>query len=113
IDFLEFRPSEIAAGVAIYVVGKTQMCALFQHVQKERILKCVELRILLKCVELVNELSGCTKNIKNGSGTGPHSPIGVLEAACLSYNKSDDSGIESKTTKRRRLDIRTPFHLEL
>ncbi|GJU88686.1 cyclin, C-terminal domain-containing protein, partial [Tanacetum coccineum] len=104
IDFLEFRPSEIAAGVAIYVVGKTQMCALFQHVQKERI---------LKCVELVNELSGCTKNIKNGSGTGPHSPIGVLEAACLSYNKSDDSGIESKTTKRRRLDIRTPFHLEL
>ncbi|PWA85871.1 Cyclin, C-terminal domain-containing protein [Artemisia annua] len=104
IDFLEFRPSEIAAGVAISLVGQTQMCALYQHVQKERI---------LKCVELVNEFSGCTKNIKSNSGTGPHSPIGVLEAACLSYNKSDDSGIESKTTKRRRLDLRTPFHLEL
>nr|GFC85531.1 cyclin, C-terminal domain-containing protein [Tanacetum cinerariifolium] len=68
---------------------------------------------ILKCVELVNELSGGAKNIKNGTSTGPHSPIGVLEAACLSYNKSDDSGIESNTTKRRRLDIRTPFHLEL
>lgn len=42
IDFLEFRPSEIAAGVAIYVVGQTQMCALFQHVQKVMIIKCLD-----------------------------------------------------------------------
>lgn len=104
IDFLEFKPSEIAAAVAISVVGQTQMSALFQHVQKERI---------VKCVELVNELNGsCTKSIK--SGTVPRSPIGVLEAACLSYNKSDDSGIESTTTsKRRRLNNRTPSNLEL
>ncbi|KAL7596281.1 hypothetical protein Lser_V15G31012 [Lactuca serriola] len=104
IDFLEFKPSEIAAGVAVAVVGQTQISALFQHVQKERI---------LKCVELVNELSGgCTKSRK--SGTVPRSPIGVLEASsCLSYNKSDDSGIESTTSKRRKLNDRTPSHLEL
>ncbi|KAI3672549.1 hypothetical protein L6452_38639 [Arctium lappa] len=101
IDFLEFRPSEIAAGVAIYVVGQTQISTLLKHVQKER---------ALKCVELVNELSGgCTKSIK--SGTLPQSPIGVLEAASLSYNKSDDS--ISSTSKRRRLNNRTPSHLEL
>ena len=57
-----------------------------------------------------NEFSSCTKNLKSGSGTGPHSPIGVLEATCFSYNKRDD---ESKTTKRRKLDNITPFHLEL
>ncbi|KAJ0751576.1 putative cyclin domain-containing protein [Helianthus annuus] len=34
IDFLEFRPSEIAAGVAISLVGQTKMSSLFQHVQK-------------------------------------------------------------------------------
>ncbi|KAL8215544.1 hypothetical protein R6Q57_022381 [Mikania cordata] len=104
IDFLEFKPSEIAAGVAISLVGQTKMSALFQHVQKERI---------LRCVELVNELSsGCTKSIK--SGTVPRSPIGVLEAACLSYNNnSDDSGVGSSTSKRRRLNNSTPCHLEL
>ncbi|KAI3820242.1 hypothetical protein L1987_07786 [Smallanthus sonchifolius] len=102
IDFLEFRPSEIAAGVAISLVGQTKMCALFQHVQKERI---------LRCVDLVNEFSVCIKRIT--SGTAPQSPIGVLEAACLSCNNSDDSGVGSTTNKKRRLDNRTPSHLEL
>ncbi|KAF5784619.1 putative Cyclin-like superfamily [Helianthus annuus] len=104
IDFLEFRPSEIAAGVAIYVVGQSQMAALFKHVPKEKI---------LKCVELVNELSsGCTKMIMK-SGAVPLSPIGVLEAACLSYNQSEDSEVGSSTSKRRRLNNTTPFGLEL
>ncbi|KVH99679.1 cyclin-D4-1-like [Cynara cardunculus var. scolymus] len=99
IDFLEFRPSEIAAGVAISVVGQPQISALLKHVQKERV---------LKCVEMVNVLNGgCTKSIK--SGTLPQSPIGVLEAASLSYNKSDDS----TTSKRRRLNNRTPSQLVL
>ncbi|KAI7754523.1 hypothetical protein M8C21_028893 [Ambrosia artemisiifolia] len=103
IDFLEFRPSEIAAGVTISVVGQSQIAALLKHVQKDRI---------LKCVELVNELSsGCTKSIN--SGTVPQSPIGVLEAACLSCNQSEDSVVESSTNKRRRLNNRTLSHLEL
>nr|XP_043607729.1 cyclin-D4-1-like [Erigeron canadensis] len=94
IDFLEFRASEIAAGVAISVVGPTEMSVLFHFVQKER---------TLKCVELVNELSGGrTKSIK--SGTVPRSPVGVLEASCFSYNKSEDSGVESTASKRRRLN---------
>ncbi|KAK9080837.1 hypothetical protein SSX86_000595 [Deinandra increscens subsp. villosa] len=104
IDFLEFRPSEIAAGVAISLVGQTKWSALFQHVQKERI---------LKCVELVDEMSSvCTMSIT--SGTVPQSPIGVLEAAFLSYNNSsDDSGVGSTACKRRRLNNRTPSYLEL
>ncbi|KAI3758313.1 hypothetical protein L6452_05872 [Arctium lappa] len=99
IQFLEFRPSEIAAAVATYVVGSTQISSL---VQKDRVLKCVE---LLK--------GGCTMSLM--SGTMPKSPIGVLEAACFSYKTDDsDSAVGScvNSAKRRRLNI-TPFDLEI
>lgn len=63
-------------------------------------------------MELVNELSsGCIKSIK--SCIVPHSPIGVLEAACLSYNQSEESRAGLITSKRRRLNSRTLFHPEL
>ncbi|KAI3806694.1 hypothetical protein L1987_22608 [Smallanthus sonchifolius] len=95
IDFLEFQPSEIAAAVAISVVGievdKTPISALCEHLKKERVLKCLEVVI-----------KGCTMSF--GSGTiisFPESPIGVLEAASLSH-KTDDS---PTCAKRRRLNI--------
>ncbi|MFS7976464.1 putative cyclin domain-containing protein [Helianthus anomalus] len=46
IDFLEFRPSEIAAGVAISLVGQTKMFSLFQHVHKVMIIYCLVLLFL-------------------------------------------------------------------
>ncbi|MFS7953237.1 putative cyclin domain-containing protein [Helianthus anomalus] len=90
VDFLEFQPSEIAAAVAMSVVGieveKTQDSALFKHAKKERV---------LKCMEVVSK--GCTMSIGSGTLTSwPESPISVLEAAILSH-KSDSCG------KRRRL----------
>lgn len=121
IEFLEFRPSEIAAAVAMSVVGETQtvfdtekaISALIQHVHKERV---------LKCMEMVNELSmlslkgiGATRV----SSWVPQSPIGVLEAACLSYKTDDSTTVGScpnsahntpTTNKRRKLN--TPFELE-
>lgn len=120
IDFLEFRPSEIAAAVAMSVVGETQsvfdtekaMSSLIQHVKKERV---------LKCVEMINELSllsGSLKGLGATVSSVPQSPIGVLDAACLSY-KTDDSAVGScpssahntpTTNKRRKLN--TPFELE-
>ncbi|KAK9067808.1 hypothetical protein SSX86_011919 [Deinandra increscens subsp. villosa] len=94
IDFLEFQPSEIAAAVAISVVGieveKTQISALFEHLKKERVLKCVE--VVIKC---------CTMSFRSGTVTQlPESPNGVLEAAILSH-KNDDSPTYAK---RRRLN---------
>ncbi|KAM0042577.1 putative cyclin domain-containing protein [Helianthus debilis subsp. tardiflorus] len=87
IEFLKFQSSEIAAAVAICVVGieveKIQTITLFEHLNKERVLKCVEVVIM-----------------SFGSGTLPESPIGVLEAAILS-NKNDDS---PTCAKRRRLN---------
>ncbi|KAI4314406.1 hypothetical protein L6164_027319 [Bauhinia variegata] len=94
VDFLEFRPSEIAAAVAISVSGEMQAFKIekgiscFMIVEKERV---------LKCLELVRGLSeGCVSS-KVGSNTMPlvpQSPLGVLDTACLSY-KSDELTVGS------------------
>ncbi|XWS21430.1 hypothetical protein CRYUN_Cryun30bG0054200 [Craigia yunnanensis] len=114
IDFLEFKPSEIAAAVAISVAVETRtvdtekaISVLIQHVQKERV---------MKCVELVHDLSLVGGSVKEGNApvpSVPHSPIGVLDAACLSY-KSDDTTVgscansshthSSPNIKRRKLN---------
>lgn len=109
-DLLEFKPSEIAAAVAISISVTEEehsvkaLSFLSDHVEKER---------LIKCVELINELKG---TIGSASTSVPHSPIGVLDASsCLSY-KSDDtdtstpsascanSAQNSPASKRRRLN---------
>ncbi|GJW64810.1 cyclin, C-terminal domain-containing protein [Tanacetum coccineum] len=107
IEFLQFRPSEIAAAVAIHVVGSTQYSTLDHHVQKERV---------FKCIELLKELNGdYARSLMSGTLTSmPKSPIGVLEAACLSF-KTDDATVESclnSANKRRRLN-NTTFDLEI
>ncbi|MBA0566050.1 hypothetical protein Golob_010900, partial [Gossypium lobatum] len=118
IDFLEFKPSEIAAAVAIYVAVETTtvdtekaMSVLTQHVKKERV---------MKCVEVINDMSLVGGSIKVGNNATvpsvPQSPIGVLDAACFSY-KSDDTTVgsfansssqthtsPSRSTKRRKLN---------
>lgn len=104
--FLEFRPSEIAAAVAIHLVGSTQLSVLDQHVEKERVLKCLELLKGLK--------GDCTRSLMSGTlKSMPKSPIGVLEAACFS-KKTDDSTVGScpNSAKRRRLN-NTPFNLKI
>ncbi|KAG5031200.1 hypothetical protein JHK85_015182 [Glycine max] len=112
IDFLEFKPSEIAAAVAMYVMGETQtvdtgkaISVLIQHVEKER---------LLKCVQMIQELSCNSGSAKDSSASVtclPQSPIGVLDALCFNY-KSDDtnasscvnSSHNSPVAKRRKLN---------
>lgn len=71
----------------------------------------------MKCMELINELSSFGEFIKAPSSTTapsvPQSPIGVLDAACLSY-KTDgtaaaavgscaNSSHSTPVPKRRRL----------
>ncbi|MED6171646.1 hypothetical protein PIB30_042601 [Stylosanthes scabra] len=111
IEFLEFRPSEIAAAVAIAIVRETKtvriekaISVLNHLVEKERV---------LKCVKLIQELSGFTKDKTSASVSAPcipQSPIGVLDGVCLSY-KSDDINANSSShitspdaNKRRKLN---------
>ncbi|KAF7817009.1 cyclin-D4-1-like [Senna tora] len=117
VDFLEFKPSEIAAAVAIFVVGETQtvniekaisVLSLIQHVDK------VKLERVVECLKMMSEMSS------NRSPYVPQSPIGVLEAACLSY-KSDESksnggscansSHEGNDAKRRKLNNKNGVEL--
>ncbi|CAL9770968.1 unnamed protein product, partial [Musa acuminata subsp. burmannicoides] len=94
VDFLEFRPSEIAAAVALSALKEIQFLEIDKalaccciHVNKERV---------LRCHEVIQEMA----LMKNGTYAStsvsavPKSPIGVLDAACLSY-KSDDTAVGS------------------
>ncbi|GAB2216868.1 hypothetical protein Droror1_Dr00000015 [Drosera rotundifolia] len=114
IDFLEFKPSEIAAAVVVSVTGEGRtvdyekaISCLSTYVEKERLIMCFE---LIHDHTLVN---GSLKVPSSSSLSVPQSPIGVLDASCLSY-KSDDTPSRSVTnsvhnsptaSKRRRLNV--------
>ncbi|KAK8517405.1 hypothetical protein V6N13_127585 [Hibiscus sabdariffa] len=116
IDFLEFRPSEIAAAVAISGSGDMQTVAIdkaissFTSVQKGRVLKCVE---LMKEMSFINGAAAvATQHSSASSSTVPQSPIGVLDAAASLSYKSDEitvgsyanSSHSSPGIKRRKHD---------
>ncbi|KAE8704068.1 Cyclin-D4-1 [Hibiscus syriacus] len=83
IDFLKFRPSEIAAAVAISVLGEMQTEAIdkaissFTFVQKGRVLKCVE---MMKDLSFINGAVAVETlhSSAAASSTVPQSPIGVM-----------------------------------
>ncbi|KAK1392000.1 Cyclin N-terminal domain-containing protein [Heracleum sosnowskyi] len=114
-DFLEFRPSEVSAAVAICVTGETQEPDIdkamsgVMHFEKVRLSKCFE---MIKGLTLIAESTDVANGPAAVARAGPSSPSGVLDAACLSY-KSDErtvvsgpssSQAASQDPKRRRLD---------
>ncbi|CAM8974632.1 unnamed protein product [Rhodiola kirilowii] len=111
IDYLEFRPSVVAAAVAIAVAGKNQTLD-----DTERAINLFGLNAskekVVKCVEMLHDLVLMVSVGYRGSSSSVHSPIGVLDAARLSY-KSDtathfDSCASSSTNtpdnKRRKVN---------
>lgn len=107
VDFLLFRPSEVAAAVAISLLGESEMVNLeedtfyCEHVEKER---------LWRCFEVIQKFVWPLKNASPSVSTVPMSPIGVLDAACLSYKSDDatggphvDSCPSSPAIKRRKI----------
>ncbi|KAK9109091.1 hypothetical protein Sjap_017151 [Stephania japonica] len=126
IDYLKFRPSEVAAAVAISVVGETQILDFdkttshfIKRVGKERVMKCIE---MIQELSFIGGSSGGAKVISNGGSVPfvPQSPIGVLDAACFSY-KSDEltvgscanSSHSSPDVKRRKLNHQQPSEVDL
>ncbi|XAR73467.1 hypothetical protein NMG60_11007440 [Bertholletia excelsa] len=116
IDFLEFKPSEIAAAVAISVSGEVQVIdtdkalSYFQHVEKGRVVKCLQL-----IQDLTSVNGGWSAKVARSNASTPsipESPMGVLDAACLSC-RSDELAVRSCATnsshnipdlKKRKLD---------
>ncbi|PRQ21284.1 putative cyclin A2 [Rosa chinensis] len=123
IDFLEFKPSEVAAAVAISVAGESKalddtekaISVLIQHVdlEKERVVKCVNV------IQDAGLMSGAFKNGSGSVQSVPQSPIGVLDVACFSYKSDDHTTVGScansfhngSDTKRRKLN--RPYEVEL
>ncbi|KAK4726263.1 hypothetical protein R3W88_031180 [Solanum pinnatisectum] len=105
IHYLEFKPSEIAAAVAIYVVVKNKtsgiekaISTLTQQVHKDKVKKCVD---LIKESSLLSDFGSSTLMV-------PPSPTGVWDVASSSDMSDDDSGPSSLddglVTKRTKMD---------
>ncbi|KAL9229590.1 hypothetical protein vseg_005040 [Gypsophila vaccaria] len=87
IEYLEYKPSEIAAAATMSVSAEIQAVDIenatscFIHLVKGRVLKCVEM------------MKGMSQNSTSGVGLVgnsmqqgvPQSPIGVLDARCFSH----------------------------
>ncbi|KAL9234689.1 hypothetical protein vseg_009528 [Gypsophila vaccaria] len=130
IELLQFKPSEIAASVAISVTQETRtilhpdiassFSSFFpQQLHKERVMKCVEM------IQVMRLNSKCNGDSGFASTTMPQSPIGVLDASCLSYQSDELSSMDPFWScvnsdhinsdfgnKRRKLDNNMNFRLE-
>uniref|UniRef100_A0A0A9CZY8 Uncharacterized protein n=1 Tax=Arundo donax TaxID=35708 RepID=A0A0A9CZY8_ARUDO len=92
-EFLVFRPSEIAASVALVALGKHENSVLgsvatcCKHFKKERVLGCY--KVIQEKIVMENII------LKSGGSSVfmPHSPIGVLDAAACESQQSE--GISS------------------
>ncbi|XP_074555622.1 cyclin-D3-1-like [Curcuma longa] len=95
IGFLEFKPSEIAAAVALstlrgcHTVNIDNASACWIHVDKEKVLRCHEV------IRRMNLTKNMVYSNKSPSVSAvPKSPSRTLDASCVSY-KSDDSSARS------------------
>ncbi|CAO2191812.1 unnamed protein product [Urochloa humidicola] len=116
-----FRPSEVAAAVAATVVGGAGGVAGIEnacaHVDKVRVLRCqgaIHQSMATRAINTVQRKSASGR----APSPAPQSPVGVLDAGCLSYKSGDDaaaaatvsshgasaygSGTSSPVTSKRR-----------
>ncbi|TVU28612.1 hypothetical protein EJB05_20135, partial [Eragrostis curvula] len=101
-EFLVFRPSEIAASVALAAIGELR--------SSERVSRCYEM--IQEKITLGNIV---LKSAGSSMSSVPQSPIGVLDAAACLSQQSDDATVgsspatcyhSSSTSKRRRISRR-------
>lgn len=114
-EFVVFRPSEIAASVALAAMGECRSSVIeraassCKYLNKERVLRCHEM-----IQEKITMGSIVLKSAGSSISSVPQSPIGVLDAAaCLSQQSDDATGgspavcyHSSSTSKRRRISRR-------
>lgn len=110
-----FRPSEIAASVALAAIGECRSSVIeraatsCKYLDKERVLRCHEM-----IQEKITMGSIILKSAGSSISSVPQSPIGVLDAAACLSQQSDDATVgspatcyhSSSTSKRRRITRR-------
>eukprot|EP01018_Ginkgo_biloba_P007043 Gb_34092 [translate_table: standard] len=118
IDFLDHRPSAIAA--AAVLCASEEVLHLQATDYKNAILSCetVSKENIFRCYNLMQELliDICWTPKKLASGfslTTPHSPIGVLDAAaCASCDSVNTSGSRQFEARKRKLNDSSPRMVE-
>ncbi|KAL0741399.1 hypothetical protein Bca4012_082912 [Brassica carinata] len=104
IEFLDFRPSEIAAAAAlsasisgeIKCIDDDKTLSNLTYVKQERVKGCLSLMRSLTGDNVPGAAKLSPRQPRLAARVVPVSPIGVLEATCLSY-KSDERTFESCT----------------
>ncbi|KAL1218654.1 Cyclin-D2-1 [Cardamine amara subsp. amara] len=98
IEFLDFRPSEIAAAAALSVSidNEKAMSNLIYVKQQERVKRCLNLMRNITEENVPGASLSPQQPRLEARVVVPESPIGVLEATCLSY-KSEERTVESCT----------------
>ncbi|CAN6239354.1 unnamed protein product [Urochloa humidicola] len=114
-EFVVFRPSEIAASVALAAIGECRSSVIeraatsCKYLDKERVLRCHEM-----IQEKITMGSIVLKSAGSSISSVPQSPTGVLDAAACLSQQSDDATAgspatcyhSSSTSKRRRITRR-------
>uniref|UniRef100_A0A1J3ICL6 Cyclin-D2-1 n=1 Tax=Noccaea caerulescens TaxID=107243 RepID=A0A1J3ICL6_NOCCA len=104
IEFLDFRPSEIAAAAAVSVsisgdikcIDDDKAVSYLTCVKQERVKGCLSLMRDLTEENVLGARLSSPQQPRLAARVVPASPIGVLEATCLSY-KSEEKTVESCT----------------
>ncbi|XP_062233297.1 cyclin-D3-1-like [Phragmites australis] len=113
-EFLVFRPSEIAASVALVAFGKHENSVLgsvatcCKHLIKERVLGCYE--VIQKNIVVGNII---LQSVGSSVFIVPHSPIGVLDAVACESQQTEGTSAGAPTiyfesspaSKRRKICI--------
>ncbi|KAF6175643.1 hypothetical protein GIB67_022645 [Kingdonia uniflora] len=96
IEYLEFKPSEVAVAVSISIIRETnhdkyEPCFI-KNVQKESV---------FKCLELIRELqrSAAVQSV-------PQNPMGVLDVSCLSYKSDELPTVSSANSSQEDSDFK-------
>lgn len=96
IGMLEFKPSEVAAAVALIALGVDDM------VEIEKALRScgnMEKEKVIRCCEAIKDIRVFERSFLLSVPSAPQSPIGVLDAKSLSY-KSDETTASSQENSR-------------
>ncbi|KAK8971351.1 Cyclin-D2-2 [Platanthera guangdongensis] len=108
IYFLEFKPSEVAAASTISALSDTGSVPVEKYLNGVSIVDKVK---VMECYEALQHLRYMEERYPRPASSMPQSPIGVLDAVCLSCNNSDEtisssnenSQNNSPASKKRKL----------
>ncbi|KAF6136703.1 hypothetical protein GIB67_018706 [Kingdonia uniflora] len=107
IEYLEFKPSEVAVAVSIFVIRETNLDNyepyFIRNVQKERVFKCLELIYELQRSVAVQSV--------------PQNPIEVLDVSCLSYKSDELPTVSSENSSQvdsnfKRVNLNKPSDMD-